>query len=313
MGFGFLKRLNKDWLCYAFAFLWQFKSNLLKPSAMLGIALTLPYIGFDVAMRKIAGHGTYYGGPEEIIGTFGIGMVAMLTAYVISFIFLTWGLLSSLRLLTAMCCSFLEPLPEKELCSNKIELTKWIRDIQTGGITFFSTRKAFLATVWFMYSVFMTVPSFILFAAVVVVLLGLPVPNGYQALPVRINLPLPVVISSAIACGISAVIMTNYALILMPVSARSLTSGTVASRKALTLSFKVLPAITLYTLLTYQLSALLAAPVDALVIMQPTLAADTTVRYILFSAKALWHLLSFMFFVPFSLLIPCEMVRNNTD
>ncbi len=314
MGFGCLQRLKRvSWWCYATAFLWQFKKYLLKPSVMLALALTLPYVGLDVALGKIAGHGTVYGGPAEIIGTFGVGVIAMLIAYVAAFVLLTWGLLSSLRVLTAMCCSFLEPLPADDFCSDKLQLKEWIAGIQAGGINFFSNRKSYLATVWLMYSIFMIIPSTILFATLVVLMLGVPVPSGTTPMPVQINLPLPIVIASSIACGISAVIMTNYALVLMPVSARAQTSGTVVSRKGLSLSLKVLPAITIYSILTYVLSTLIAAPVDALVIAQPSLASDVVVRYILFGAKALWHLISFMFFVPFSLLIPCEMVRNHTD
>ncbi len=280
---------------------------------MLALAMTLPYIGLDVALQKISKHGTYYGGASEILGTFGVALIAMLLTYVAAFVCLTWGLLSSLRLLTCLCCSFLEPLPSDAISEDKPQLNEWIAGVQAEAITYFRNRKSYLATVWLMYSIFMIVPSSILFAALFVLMLGVPVPAGAAPLPVQINLPPLMVTTMAVASGVSAVIMTNYAMILTPVSARAKESGSIVGRKALLLTIKVLPAITMYSLLTYLLSAAFAAPVDALVIANPTIASETVVRYVLFSVKALWHLVTFLFFVPFTLLIPCEMVRNYTD
>lgn len=312
LGFGFIPRvLSPDWWRFVAFFLLHCPRYLLKPSMMLAIGLTLPYVGLDMALRPITQHGTY-NGLMDVILTFAIPLILLLLGSIGSLVLATWGLAASLLAVTAMCRTFLTLKPELQNLE-KSAVNAMLATSLDESMAYFKQRRSFLVVIWLMYSALMATPSVLLFVAGTIVLTGMPMIGTHPVIPLQFNFPPEIIIASAITVGVTLIVMSNYALILLPYSSKTEYKGTQASIHGFALALKTLPGITLYSALAFTISSFLCSPIDLLVIYNQDLATNDLARYFLFVLKAAWHILFFTYLLPLSLLIPCEMIRDNTD
>jgi len=314
MGFGFVPQLFRaSFWRLLFASMYAFRKPLLKPAIMLSVGLTLPYIGLDLAYRFIAlQQKVEFHGVGDILIRFGAPIIGLLIVSIGSVVGVVWGLAASLMALTALCRTFLSVAPDSAP-KDKNELTTLLEQSRDSALTAFKTRKSYLVMVWLMYSIIMIVPTVIMFGSGAVVMLGMPQMGEYTMLAVQQNLPAPMFFGAAIALGISLLIMSNYALILLPYSAMTEKRSTQAAVGGLVLSLKTVIGLTFYSSIAFSLTSFLCSPVDILVVLNQSLANNDFVRYLLFSAKLIWHVIFFAVLLPLTVLIPCEIIRDNID
>jgi len=315
LGFGFLPRLqHPSWTEFVILYLKRCPKYYLKTAILLAAGLTLPIVNYAILIafyKSNAQHHTFTG-LFDIFMMFGPTLIGMLICTVVCLMTLFWGLASILVALTATCRSFLIIDPQ-HFRQDPAALDRAIDTAQDEGANLFRHRKAYLATVWLMYSVFMLLPSFVMCASGAMVLLGMPQIGAYTMLPTRIDLPLETMLGSAIALGVSIIVLSNYALILMPYSAITEHGGVKAAAKALLLSLKILPAISIYSVIFFVISSFLSSPIDLLLLYNQEIANSTIAQVLCLLLKAIWHVAFFVYLAPMSLLIPCEMIRGNTD
>jgi hypothetical protein len=313
MGCGFLPRVMKpDWWRLCFQCILSFQPYLLKPAIMLAVGFTAPLVAYDLTVQLLKAHTGPYMGLVDIFSTFGLPLLVYIGLTLGSLASVLWGLGASLIALTSLCRTVLQIAPES-VPPEKARLKQLVEAHAIQNIDSFRKRKSFLVSVWLMYSVFMFIPTIVLLVSGTLMMIGMPKVGDLSFLPVQLTLPPELLLASAIVVGITTIAISNYTLVLMPYSARSELSGTRVAVKGFLLSWKVFFGITFYSALIFVLSSFLFAPVDLLVLFNLDLGTNVMMRYLLFTSKAIWHVVFFALLVPISVLLPCEMVRGNID
>ncbi len=223
MGFGFLPRLRKPgWIELAILYVKRCPKYFLKPGILLALALSLPVISLlalKYTLTGITGHGVFKTGPDIFL-TFVPGLVMQLVCLVGALVCLLWGLAKMLVALTATCRSFLI-IDSQHFAQEIGALERAIATAQDEGVEKFRKQKAFLATTWLMYSLLMTIPTGVMFVSCGTVMLGMPAMGEYTMLPTHLDVPQEMMMGSVIALSVSIIVLSNYALILMPYSSLS--------------------------------------------------------------------------------------------
>lgn len=313
MGFGFLPRLAEPgWRTLALVLLKSCPKYYLKPAVLLAFAFTAPYVEFwvlNLFVQSMSTHGTFNTG-GSIFMMFGPPLIFLLILSVGAFVSIVWGLGTLLISLTATCRTILQ-VDTKDVASLKSRT----ETVQEEGIQIFRSKKGFLAKVWLFYSLLMLIPSAVMVITSWIVTLGLPQVGNYTMLPmpVQLKIPMDMMVGSAIALGASVIILTNYALILLPFSAGSQRSASQAALGGFLATLKTLPAISIYSVIFFVLSSVFFSPVDLLLIYNQQLITGPAATGFFLFLKFVWHVLNLLYFVPISILIPCEMIRGNVD
>ncbi len=313
MGFGFLPRLAEPgWGTLALLILKSCPKYYLKPAILLAFAFTAPYVEFwvlNLFIQSMSTHGTFNTG-GSILLTFAPPLIFLLILSVGAFASIVWGLGTLLISLTATCRTILQ-VDTKDVASIQSKAAS----AQEEGIQIFRNKKGYLAKVWLLYSLLMLIPTAVMVITSWIVTLGLPQVGNYTMLPmpVQLNIPMEMMVGSAIALGASIIVLTNYALILLPFSAGTQRPASKAALGGFLTTLKTLPAISIYSVIFFVLSSLFFSPVDLLLIYNQQLITGPAATGFFLFLKFVWHVLNLVYFVPISILIPCEMIRGNVD
>lgn len=313
MGFGFLPRLfTPGWSKLAFQLVRRCPEYFLKPALLLAFALTAPYLeiwALNGFLTSMSDHRVFQTG-GDILTTFGPIFLGLIALAIGAFVSIAWGLGALLIALTATCRTIL--LTDTQTLDTTSIATA-MKSAQEEGIQQFRSKKGFLAKVWLIYSVLMLLPTAIMVITSWILMLGMPQVGSYTMLPMHMNIPTEMMIGSAILLGVSITVLSNYALILFPFSAVSTNSAAKAALGGFIATLKTLPAISIYSIIFFVLSFILSSPVDLLLVFNQQLITGPLSTGLFLALKFFWHALFFVYLVPISILIPCEMIRGNIE
>lgn len=315
MGFGFLSGLkHSGFNKLAMLFLKHCPKYFLKPAILLALAATAPHIeiiALKSFVNSMSNHGVFTTS-GDIFMTFGPTVIGLLVLSIVALGSVFWGLGSLLVALTATCRTFLT-VASQYAGQETLALEQMIKTTQDEGMQLFRHKKSFLATIWLAYTALMIIPTIVMLASSSVLMLGMPQLGGYTMLPMRMEVPSGLMIASSVALGVSIVVLSNLALILLPVSSLTKRSANGAVAHGLLLNLKTLPAISIYSVILFVLSSLFSSPIDFLLIYNQELITGPIASIFFLILKAAWHIVFFIYLVPISTLLPCEMLRGHIE
>lgn len=312
LGFGCVQRaLKPQWLRLSTRCFKSFLSHFIKPSIALAFAFTIPLISYDLVMHNIRSHTGAYNGLSDILISFGLPMLLYIGLSLLALAAVLWGFGALLFAMTVFCRTFLELNPQNLPLANA-DLDKLIDDSKQSSLVNIRSRKSFLFAVWLTYSIIVLVPFIVMQVAGTVLALGMPAVNGLTILPITTQIPQEMTTVAGIIFGITTIAISNYTLILMPLSSILPLSGRRVAVQGFMLTLKALPLISVYSAIVTLLSTVLFSPIDLVVIFNVDLGTNVWMRYLLFTLRIIGHTLFFAVLVPVTMLFPCEMVRGNS-
>ena len=130
--------------------------------------------------------------------------------------------------------------------------------------------------------------------------------------------PVPMPIEMKIICALASlsllIVMTNHFIVALPLSAVSKEGGQKVAFQSLVMALKTLPAVTVFTILLLLLSSIISIPELGLYFYNTTSTdpSNYVLQCVYRILSAVWHGALSMFIFPFSIALPCELLRNRS-
>ncbi len=296
--------LTADWWRFAHAFVINARPHTMKPAVMFSLGVSLPIVCYDIVARLLTSHPTY-NGMGDVLAVIGPSALLIIGGSLGAAALVLIALAMDLIILTGLARAFLQLREQAGLNEATLDGAAVIA-AQNEAVKHFYAKKAYILALWFIYTLFMTVP-FVVWLVCLVILAGPFMPPPFM----RIDLPPYIFIPVAITCGITTLLMTNYAVALMPCSAVSSRGATKAAVDGLVLSLKALPSVTLFSVLFIIFSSVVDNIIDIIVMRYPELATGDVPRYILILLKTFCSWILMFYILPFSVIVPCELLRRK--
>ncbi len=279
--------LRRVWWIKALSFIWLFRKQSFKPALLMVIGCVI-YFSSLFYFRLIFGSQTTINGMGEAIFKLGSCFIVLLGGAVGAFVFFTWSLGLWLAVLTGFSRAFL--LYETDIGKESLTMAEF----QESCVAYFKTRKSFLVTTWLVFSAISLIPFIWLLVITAVVYTSLP-GAGVGFLFSREQ-----VVFAVITGLIVLLFISNYTLMVFPVSSLSSKPARQVAIDSLVLSLRLFPVLSAVSFFSMVLNHLVGAPI-ALILEQPILS-------LLLLALSI---LSTVIIVPLSLIVPCELIRNS--
>lgn len=301
--------MDRRWWSRTWNFIWTFRKQSFKPALFCLIGeccmwLSL-YLGFAGIVERSA-TGEPITGAYELLGILGQGLLMMLVFGGSALIFVCLGVGLWIVVLTGFCRAYLqESTLDENLPKN---LSKNLEGRQREAVEFVKGRKLFLLLVWIFYSLIMLIPATVFFTAFVLIYFSIP-----GALPVPPPFSQEVTNTAWVVGVITAIILLNHFLIAMPLSSLSYRSSRKVALDSFFMTFKTLPAVSIFSTFFILLCLLYLTGEFALSVFNGMNhgAANYYGQLFFLLLNAVFHASISIVIWPLALTLPCELLRGE--